>query len=105
MGTSTFFDGGVSHSVDKKYRLSSKEAYIRELHASNKDLVTQESELREAIASFVISGAIKLYRMDLNPAYQKSFRHHTMLIHEAAYRGNHTKTEALVKKIKNNTLK
>lgn len=101
MGTSTFFDAVGSNSDVKRYDLSSKEAYIRELHATNNDIVTQESELTEAIASFIITGAIKLFRLNLNPSYKKSFRHHTMLIHEAAYRGSHAETETLVKKIWN----
>lgn len=99
MGTSTFFDVAGVHSDVKRYELSSKDAYIRELHASNKDLITQETELTDAIASFIITGAIKLFRLSLNSSYHKSFRHHTMLIHEAAFRGKHSDTEILVKKI------
>jgi hypothetical protein len=99
MGTSTFFDGAGGSSDSSKFELSSKDAYIRELHASNNDSVNQEAELTEAIASFIVTGAIKLYRLDINNSYKKSFRHHTMLIHEAAFRGSHKKTEALVKKI------
>lgn len=102
MGTSTFFDGAGANSDVKRYELSSKDAYIRELHASNKDLATQEAELTDAIASFIVTGAIKLFRLGLNPSYKKSFRHHTMLIHEAAYRGKHSDTEILVKKIWSN---
>lgn len=98
MGTTTFFDGSGS-SDDDRYELSSKEAYIRELHASNNDSVTQESELTEAIASFIVTGAIKLFRLKMNDSYKKSFRHHTMLIHEAARRASHKDTEALVQKI------
>jgi hypothetical protein len=99
MGTSTFFDGAGVHSGIKRYELSSKDAYIRELNASNKDLITQEAELTDAIASFIVTGAIKLFRLSLNPLYKKPFRHHTMLIHEAAYKGQHSDTEILVRKI------
>ena len=99
MGTSTFFDGTGAHTDVKRYELSSKDAYIRELHASNNDSITQESELTDAIASFVVTGAIKLFRLNQNSSYQKSFRHHTMLIHEAAFRGKHSDTEILVRKI------
>jgi hypothetical protein len=99
MGTSTFFDGAGGRSVINEYELSSKDAYIRELHASNNDLTSQESELTEAIASFIVTGAIKLFRLSMNDSYKKSYRHHTMLIHEAAFRGSHKKTEELVTKI------
>ena len=99
MGTSTFFDGAGVRTNVKRYELSSKDAYIRELQASNSDLITQETELTNAIAAFIVTGAIKLFRLNRNSSYQKSFRHHTMLIHEAAYRGTHAATEALVKKI------
>ena len=99
MGTSTFFDGAGVRTNVKRYELSSKDAYIRELQASNSDLITQETELTHAIAAFIVTGAIKLFRLNRNSSYQKSFRHHTMLIHEAAYRGTHAATEALVKKI------
>jgi hypothetical protein len=103
MGTSTFFDGAGVRTNVKRYELSSKEAYIRELQASNSDLITQETELTNAISAFIVTGAIKLFRLNRNSTYQKSFRHHTMLIHEAAYRGSHAATEALVKKIWRNT--
>ena len=98
MGTSTFFDGS-GRPNEEGFDLSSKDAYIRELHASNNDSVTQESELTEAIASFIVTGAIKLFRLNMNDSYKKSFRHHTMLIHEAARRASHKNTEALVQKI------
>lgn len=99
MGTSTFFDGAGSRSAMQNYDLSSKEAYIRELNASNDDLVTQETELSGAIAAFIVTGAIKLYRLHLNSTYTKFFRHHTMLIHETAYRGGQQKAADRVNKI------
>lgn len=99
MGTSTFFDGAGSQSAMQNYELSSKEAYIRELNASNDDLVTQEKELTDAIAAFIVTGAIKLYRLQLNSSYTKPYRHHTMLIHETAYRGGQQKAADRVNEI------
>src|SRR5208283_1890279 len=46
-------------------------------------------ELRHALADFVVSGAIKLYRQAKDPSLAKYYRHHTMLIHDAAQRAAH----------------
>jgi len=99
MGTSTFFSSTGRAPDKEKYKLSNKQAYIRELLASKNDLNMQESELTEAIASFIVTGAIKLFRLNLNSSYERSFRHHTMLIHEAAWKKEHARIKKIVRSI------
>lgn len=45
--------------------------------------------LPNAIDSFILTGAIKLYRQSLQPALTKKFRHHTMLVHVSNLTSNH----------------
>ena len=41
----------------------------------------QDAELASAIALYVMSGCVKLFRQAKDPDLAKSFRHHTMLVH------------------------
>lgn len=91
MGASSFFNS-VQPSVPK-YELSNKEAYVRLLAASDDDQDTQTDELRGAIASYVVAGAIKLYRQSKDPQLARNYRHHTMLVHEAAQKAKHREIE------------
>lgn len=43
-----------------------------------------------AIDSFILTGAIKLYRQSVQPSLTKKFRHHTMLVHVSNLTSNHT---------------
>lgn len=87
MGASSFFN---SVQPDfPRYELSNKDAYVRELKASDNDIATQNQEIRTAIAHFIVTGAIKLYRQSINPKLKKFYRHHTMLVHEAPQKAKH----------------
>ena len=88
MGASSFFDSEDGEG-EWPWSLSNREAYIRELHAKTRDDTAEREELRHALADFVVSGAIKLYRQTKDPSLAKYYRHHTMLIHDAAQRAAH----------------
>jgi hypothetical protein len=57
---------------------SNERAFVRSVRVTD-DAIAEN--LPRALDSFVLAGAIKLYRLALNPALVKRFRHHTMLVH------------------------
>lgn len=61
---------------------SKQEAYVREI--SEEDL---SGAMQKALDMFVLSGAIKLYREDVEE--DRQFKHHTMLIHESVRQADH----------------
>ena len=61
-------------------------AFVRPLQADI-DTPARDLELRNAIDSFVVGGALKLYRERARPDIQ--FRHHTMLVHESFRQVDH----------------
>ena len=57
-----------------------------------RDVVGQDersSNLRQAIDSYILSGAIKLFRQRHQPGLAKQFRHHTMLVHSSHLTNDH----------------
>lgn len=65
---------------DRTFANSNEKAHIRLLKGDD------ELELSRALDSFVLTGAIKLYREDKGSG---SFEHHTMLVHEAMRTRDH----------------
>ena len=53
--------------------------------------------LVKAVDSFVLAGAIKLYRSDINPELR--YRHHTMLAHGSAFVVEHETLATLINKL------
>ena len=88
MGANAFFDL-PDQERNPDWTLSNREAYVRDLHAKSRDDQIEQKELREALAAFIVTGAIKLYRQGLDPSLAKHYRHHTMLIHDAAQKAAH----------------
>jgi hypothetical protein len=81
MGVLDFFDPETEYSDLDKTDYTQKEiAFIRRIANSPKG---DNEDLEAAIRSFVLSGALKLYRQSLNPK-DCHFRHHTMLIHTSS---------------------
>jgi hypothetical protein len=66
---------------------SKRAAFVRELKAPESDTKRRLAELATAIDMFVLTGACKLYRA-AQPG-GRSFRHHTMLVHEAVRKSDH----------------
>jgi hypothetical protein len=77
MGVSDFFDFETEFPQGD-YR-GNENAFVRSVEGENEDA----NNLPKAIDSFILAGAIKLYRSDKEPE-KYSFRHHTMLIHHSA---------------------
>jgi hypothetical protein len=85
MGPSDFHDLDSEILPDERtYENSAEKAHIRLF--DDDDPIGMETQLRKAIDSYVLAGAIKLYRA--NQGFER-FRHHTMLVHEAMRRAHH----------------
>lgn len=98
MGVSDFFDlgeDGIDLAEDEKPTgfLSKERAFIRNV----KDPDESDSHLPKAIRSFLLAGAIKLYRKDKN--YDVACRHHTMLIHRSTKQLDHEQDADLVMRL------
>ncbi|MBO3746187.1 Z1 domain-containing protein [Streptosporangiaceae bacterium NEAU-GS5] len=83
MGASDFHDLDSSlEPWQRTFANSAERAHVRKLRAEDAD----DDELLEAMDAFVLTGAVKIYRERQGVA---SFRHHTMLVHEAMKRDVH----------------
>ncbi|MFJ6519112.1 Z1 domain-containing protein [Streptomyces filamentosus] len=84
MGVQDFhdLDSAVSAS-DRTIANSQEKAHVRGVFDGPDD------RLLEAVDAFVLSGAIKLYRISQGTAENK-FRHHTMLVHDSVRMADHT---------------
>ena len=88
MGASDFHD--LDPGTDEQDRIvhnSRERAHIRNLVAPRDDPDGRSAEMRQALAMFVLTGAIKLFREQHGAP---EFRHHTMLAHESVRRDDHT---------------
>lgn len=92
MGVSDFYDFEESF-LDRDFR-GNKNAFVRPVVGENSD----PENLPKAIDSFVLAGAIKLYRAEAEPKRYR-FRHHTMLIHYSATTVVHDAQKADVEQI------
>ncbi len=85
MGGSDFYDFDRDFSdYPKTPETSNEAAFVRSIESTAGDV--RNASLQNAIDSFVLSGAIKLFR-EAHGA--KEFRHHTMLIHESVKMAEH----------------
>ncbi|MEU9013032.1 Z1 domain-containing protein [Streptomyces sp. NPDC048479] len=75
MGVQDFHDLDGSNS-------NAEETYIRGIYDATGD------RLQEAMDSFLLTGALKLYRAD-HDVPEGPFRHHTMLVHESVRTNDH----------------
>lgn len=92
MGVSDFFDM-TDPDPAATVATSNEKAFVR----SVRGLDRKPENLQAAIESFLISGAIKLYRQQEDPSLARGFRHHTMLVHSSAYKKAHRKDASFVK--------
>ncbi|MEE1941652.1 Z1 domain-containing protein [Streptomyces sp. TRM 70361] len=83
MGVQDFhdLDSPLSHS-ERTVANSHEKAHVRGIRDSSDD------RLREAMDSFVLAGAIKLFRAD-RYVDDEPFRHHTMLVHQSVRVDDH----------------
>ncbi|WP_405636236.1 Z1 domain-containing protein [Streptomyces sp. NBC_00056] len=85
MGVQDFHD--LDSPVEEGERTvanSQEKAHVRGIYDSTGD------RLQEAMDAFVLSGALKLYRLAAGVP-EKNFRHHTMLVHESVKMDDHAK--------------
>ncbi|MFC1400259.1 MULTISPECIES: Z1 domain-containing protein [Streptacidiphilus] len=61
-----------------------------------------DDRLQEAVDAFVLTGAVKLYRADRD-VDQRSYRHHTMLVHESVKKDDHAELQFRVSALWNNS--
>jgi hypothetical protein len=81
----------------RTYANSNERAFVRDLEAPEEDEQQQEGELARAIDMFVLTGAVKLYRMSVDRELQ--FRHHTMLVHHSVRKAHHSQMAEKIKRI------
>ncbi len=92
MGARDFHDLAPDmEGVEKTLYNSNEKCFVRDVRPTVAD---PDAELRAAIDSFVLAGAIKLYRQSVVP--NLNFKHHTMLVHESVKQTEHA---ALASKI------
>jgi hypothetical protein len=99
MGVSDFFDPQANFEDLSKDDWSEAEiAFIRRVE---NPLGKDDEDLKKALRSYVLSGAVKLYRSGQDPVRYKDayFRHHTMLIHTSQLRGEHTSLAERLKRL------
>ncbi len=54
---------------------------VRYIQDADESTGVQDQELSMALATYVVSGCIKLYRASMDSKLEKAYRHHTMLVH------------------------
>lgn len=77
MGVADFYD--LARQYDESDYRSNKAAHVRPVVGPNEDA----ANLPRAIDSFVVAGAIKLFRHAAKPDAER-FKHHTMLVHHSS---------------------
>ncbi|GAA1568585.1 Z1 domain-containing protein [Kribbella karoonensis] len=100
MGVQEFHDVDRDWThVDKTVVTSNELAYVRSLvGAPLSDPGRHKKELGEALDAWVLSGAIKKYRESVSG---RTYRHHTMLVHEALTNMTHGDSAAIVRTLWN----
>ncbi|UPW08127.1 Z1 domain-containing protein [Gordonia terrae] len=86
MGGADFHDvDDLDEGVEKTPANSNEKAFVRDLRAQCDE--DREAERLRALDSFVLAGALKLFRE--HHGVPGSFRHHTMLVHESVKQQEH----------------
>lgn len=102
MGVADFHDIDWNTEDAKNDPATSNErAYVRCVgpppdFTSKKELERRKNEMRDALDSFVLSGAIKIYRSD---ADEFNARHHTMLVHESTGKQDQRAQAELIREV------
>jgi hypothetical protein len=93
MGVSDFFDATlVSDDVPPGDFSYKENAFIRDASDDTKAAPYADA-IERALASFVLAGAVKLFRAHVDPK-RYSFRHHTMLVHTGSQIARHEQDRA-----------
>jgi hypothetical protein len=91
MGVSDFYD--LEGSDDDKDSRPNLRDFVRPVVGED----GAPANLVKAVDSFVLAGAIKLYRSEMNP--ETRYRHHTMLAHGSAFVVEHETLATLINKL------
>ena len=89
MGGRDFHDLDLPEDVESTVETSNEMAFVRGLRADRDDNATRDSEMTAALDTFVLTGAVKLWRETVTGTPGR-FRHHTMLVHESVKQTEHT---------------
>jgi hypothetical protein len=97
MGISDFFDPTVAY--DDLTPNDFSQAEIAHIRRVTTPIGSDNEELKLALRSYVLAGAIKLFRLNSDRERYKAehFKHHTMLIHTSSRRGEMTTTATRLK--------
>ncbi|MFD6417927.1 Z1 domain-containing protein [Streptomyces sp. NPDC060194] len=78
------------HDIDSPVPFSERTIADSQQKAHVRDVYEDDAEdmLQEAMDSFLLTGALKRYRIDRGVP-EKKFRHHTMLVHESVRKEDH----------------
>ena len=101
MGGADFHDGDIpldeerDDEVEKTPANSNERAFVRDLRAQCDE--DRDAERLRALDSYVLAGAIKLYRR--HHGVPGDFRHHTMLVHESVKQAEHAALAADFEKL------
>jgi hypothetical protein len=94
MGARDFHDLNLDIPLDERTKENSAEkAHVRIV---NEEENKQDADLQQALDTFVLTGAVKLYRESLDLG---TFRHHTMLYHVAMQKEAHREQRAKIKEM------
>lgn len=85
MGARDFHDLDLDRDVERTINNSNEKAHVRDLRGSA-GTTGRTRELQRALDTYVLTGAIKVYREKQNLV---RFRHHTMLMHESVTKVEH----------------
>ena len=88
MGVSDFYDLDVGAGDERP----NERDFVRSVEGDD----TEPDNLQKAIDSYILSGAIKLFRKDRDPSLK--YRHHTMLVHVSQLTAEHKELASLVRK-------
>jgi hypothetical protein len=95
MGAEDFHDFDPDVPLEQRsYTDSQERRHVRQLSDE-----PQDDELRTALDMYVLTGAVKLHRQRLGYA---TYRHHTMLVHEAMGRESHREAATTINNMWNN---
>jgi hypothetical protein len=94
MGITDFFD--FDNQFNEGDFRGNRNAFIRPVEGIDSD----PDNLPTAIDAFILSGAIKLYRIDRNPVkFKNQFKQHTMLVHHSSRQIVHEEDRKIVEDI------
>ena len=95
MGVADFHD---LDRPDKELPGPNELAFVRDVKGDDSEI----QNLQQAIDSYILAGALKLYRANRRPELDKAFRHHTMLVHISHLTDSHHETAKLVSSLLEN---